>query len=69
MWDGIVCEDRGVVNVDLVWLYGVPNVMITMHVIRNAKTALEAQQLMLSLPSAEGLVGGSWADIYGTQPS
>jgi hypothetical protein len=46
--------------------FGVPNVMITMHVIRNAKTALEAQQLMLSLPSADGRVGGSWADIYGT---
>jgi len=46
--------------------YGVPNVMITMHVIRNAKTALEAQQLMLSLPSGDGRVGGAWADIYGT---
>lgn len=46
--------------------YGVPNVMITMHVIRHAKTALEAQQLMLSMPSADGRVGGAWADIYGT---
>jgi len=45
--------------------YGVPNVMITLHALRYAKSAPEAQNLILSLPSPDGRVGGAWADVNG----
>jgi hypothetical protein len=45
--------------------YGVPNAMITMHTIRFANTALEAQNIVLSLPSGDGRIGGAWADVNG----
>jgi hypothetical protein len=45
--------------------YGVPNNMITMHVLRNAKSAQEAVDLVLSLPSPDDRIGGAWADVKG----
>ncbi len=45
--------------------YGVPNVMITMHTLRFANTASEAQEMILSLPSGDGRIGGAWADVGG----
>ncbi len=46
--------------------YGVPNQMITMHTIRFANSAREAQDIVLSLPSGDGRIGGAWADVNGT---
>jgi len=45
--------------------YGVPNTMITLHALRYAKSADEAQELVLSLPSGNGRMGGLWADVHG----
>ncbi len=45
--------------------YGVPNNMITIHTLRYATTALDAQKIVLSLPSGDGRVGGAWADVRG----
>ena len=45
--------------------YGVPNVMITMHTLRFANSALDAQKIILDLPSGDGRVGGAWADVNG----
>ncbi|MFC2075924.1 hypothetical protein ACFLT7_02450 [candidate division KSB1 bacterium] len=45
--------------------YGVPNNMITIHTLRYANSAKEAQKLVLSLPSGDGRVGGAWADVNG----
>lgn len=39
--------------------------MITMHTLRFANTANEALELVLSLPSIDERVGGSWADVNG----
>jgi hypothetical protein len=46
--------------------YGVPNTMITMHSLRFANSAKEAQEIVLSLPSGDGRIGGAWADVNGT---
>lgn len=46
--------------------YGVPNVMITMQTLRTASSALDAQRIVLSLPSADARIGGAWADVNGT---
>jgi len=46
--------------------YGVPNIMITIHTLRFAQSANDAQRIVLSLPSGDGRVGGAWADVNGT---
>jgi len=38
--------------------YGVPDTMITMHALRFSNNANEAQDLVLSLPSGDGRIGG-----------
>lgn len=45
--------------------YGVPNSMITMHALRFANNANEAKDIVLSLPSGDGRIGGAWADTGG----
>ena len=46
--------------------YGVPNPMITLHTLRFAQSAEDAQKIVLSLPSGDGRIGGAWADVNGT---
>jgi len=45
--------------------YGVPNTMITLHALRHSNNAAKAQELVLTLPSGDGRMGGLWADING----
>jgi hypothetical protein len=45
--------------------YGVPNTMITMVALRNAQDANGAMEIVLSLPSGDGRIGGAWADVGG----
>jgi len=45
--------------------YGVPNTMITLHALRNSGSAKEAMDIVLSLPSGNGRMGGAWADVNG----
>ena len=45
--------------------YGVPNTMITLHALRFANSAEEAQERVLALPSGNGRIGGLWADVGG----
>ncbi len=42
---------------------GVPGILALMHVLRFAKTAEEARDLVLSIPTR---IGGLWADVNGT---
>ncbi|MEI9476209.1 MAG: hypothetical protein WCO26_06505 [Deltaproteobacteria bacterium] len=44
---------------------GVPNTMITMRALRFANNADQAKDIVLSLPTGDGRIGGAWADVSG----
>ena len=48
------------------WGYGVPKLLGYFHALRFANTAGEAREILLSIHSDDGRLGGTWADVNGT---
>ena len=48
------------------WGYGVPKLLGYLHVLRFANSVKEAREMLLSIHSDDGRLGGTWADVNGT---